>query len=122
MSGGTRYLAATALFALLAAGASTLVPASWRPGWWLALGVTLLLQAPLGWRLVTALGTDGFLVIWVAGILLRLVAVAVTGLVVVPMIGWSAAPVLLALVGFLAVSLAIEGVVSAIQSSRVEGR
>ncbi len=122
MSGGTRYLAATALFALLAAGASRLVPESWRPAWWLALGVTLLLQTPLGWRLVASLGTTGFLLAWVAGMLLRLLAVAVTGLVVVPMLGWAPAPALLTLVGFLVVSLVIESVVSALQCSRVEGR
>ena len=122
MSGGTRYLAATALFALLAAGATTVVPQSWRPGWWLALGVTLLLQVPLGWRLVDSLGTEGFLVAWVAGMLLRLVVVAGIGLVVVPMLRLSPAPVLLTLVAFLVVSLAIESVVSALQASRLEGQ
>jgi len=122
VSGGRRYLAATALVALLAAGAGMVVPASWRPGWWLALGITLVLQAPLGWRLIASLGTDRFLALWVAGILLRLLAVGVTGLVVVPALGWPAAPVLLALVGFLVVSLAVEGMVSALQCSRVEGR
>jgi hypothetical protein len=120
VSGGARYLAATALFALLAAGASMIVPGSWRSGWWLALALTLLIQAPLGWRLVISLGTDRFLLIWVAGILLRLLAVAVTGLLVLPMLGWPAEPVLLTLVGFLVVSLAIEAVV-ALQCSRVEG-
>lgn len=122
MSGGTRYLAATALLALLVGGAGTVVPGSWQAGWWLALGITLVLQAPLGWAVVSSLGTDRFLAIWVAGILVRLVTVAVIGLVVVPKLGWSAPPVLLALVGFLMASLAIEGVVSLVQTSRVEGR
>jgi hypothetical protein len=120
VSGGARYLAATALFALLAAGASAVVPESWRAAWWLALGVTLLLQVPLGWRLVDALGTEGFLVAWVAGMLLRLVVVAGIGLVVVPMLRLPPAPALLTLVGFLVVSLAIESVVSALQASRLE--
>ena len=82
----------------------------------------MLLQTPLGWRLVASLGTTGFLLAWVAGMLLRLLAVAVTGLVVVPMLGWAPAPALLTLVGFLVVSLVIESVVSALQCSRVEGR
>lgn len=97
-----------------------IVPDSWRAGWWLALGVTLLLQAPLGWRLMATLGTAGFLATWVAGMLLRLVAVAVTGLVVVPLLHWPPAPVLLSLVGFLVASLVIESVVAALQCSRLE--
>jgi hypothetical protein len=54
--------------------------------------------------------------------LVRLLAVAVTGLVVVPMLGWPAAPSLLTLVGFLVISLVIESVISVLQCSRLEGR
>ena len=122
MTGARRYLAATTLLATLAAAAGPLVPEAWRTGWWLALGVTLVLQGPMGWWLVASLGTERFLGIWAAGIFLRLLLVGVMGLVVVPALNLPAAPVLLSLVGFLMVSLVIEGVVAALQSSRVEAR
>ena len=122
MSGGRRYLAATGLFAVVAGGAGPLVPERWRPGWWLALGLTLALQGPLGWWLVASLGTERFLGIWALGIFLRLLVVGVMGLVVIPALGLPAALVLLSLVGFLMASLVIEGVVSVLQSSRVEVR
>jgi hypothetical protein len=122
VSGARRYLAATALLAVLAGGAGTLVPERWRLGWWLALGVTLVLQGPLGWWLVASLGTERFLGIWAAGIFLRLLVVGLMGLVVVPALGLPAAPVLLTLVGFLVASLVVEAVVSVLQSSRVEVR
>jgi hypothetical protein len=122
VTGARRYLAATTLLAIVAAAAGPLVPAGWRTGWWLALGVTLVLQGPMGWWLVASLGTERFLGIWAAGIFLRLLVVGVMGLVVVPALDLPATPVLLSLVGFLMVSLVIEGVVVALQSSRVEAR
>jgi hypothetical protein len=96
-----------------------MVPRGWREGWWLALGLALVVQAPLGWWLMTSLGTERFLGVWAVGIFLRLALVAITGLVLVPALGLPAAPALLALVGFLMASLAIEGVV-AVQGSRAE--
>ncbi len=118
MTAGGRYLAAMLLAGATAMAAATVLPAGWRAGWWLALGITLSLQGPLGWWLVTAVGTERFLAVWVVGMLLRLLIVGLTGLVVIPALGWPAAPALLALVGFLVVSLAIEGIVSALQHSR----
>jgi len=122
VSGGRRYLAATGLLAVLAGGAGTLVPEGWRSGWWLALGLTLALQGPLGWWLVASLGTERFFGIWAFGIFLRLLLVGIMGLVVIPALGLPAAPVLLTLVGFLMASLGVEGVVSVLQSARVEVR
>ena len=122
MSAGARYLAAMAIVALVGVGAANVLPEAWRPGWWLALGTTLAIQGPLGWGLVISIGTDRFLAVWVLGILVRLALVALFGLVVVPALGWAPAPVLLALVGFLVVSLAIEGIVSALQHSRARVR
>lgn len=122
MSAGARYLAGTAVIALAAMAAGAVVPGSWRPGWWLALGIALVVQAPLGWWLMRSIGTERFLAVWVLGILARLVTVGLTGLVIVPALGWPAAPALLALAGFLVASLALEGVVSALQHSRAPVR
>jgi hypothetical protein len=107
-----------AAVALGAAAAGTLLPTAWRPGWWLALGITMAVQGPLGWWLMVSIGTERFLMVWALGTLVRLAVVALTGLVVVPALGWSPAPALLALAGFLLVSLALEGIVSALQQSR----
>jgi hypothetical protein len=122
VSAGARYLVGTALMALVAMAAGTIVPAFWRPGWWLALGIGLVVQAPLGWWLMTSIGTERFLAVWVLGILMRLMTVALVGLVAVPALGLPAAPALLALAGFLVASLALEGIVSALQHSRAPVR
>jgi len=82
----------------------------------------LALQGPLGWWLVASLGTERFFGIWAFGIFLRLLLVGIMGLVVIPALGLPAAPVLLTLVGFLMASLGVEGVVSVLQSARVEVR
>ena len=61
MSAGARYLVGTALIALAAMAAGTVLPRAWGPGWWLALGIALVVQAPLGWWLMTSIGTERFL-------------------------------------------------------------
>lgn len=122
MSAGARYLTGMAAAGVAAMAVSVVLPDSWRAGWWLALGITLVVQGPLGWWLVTSVGSERFFAVWVLGILLRLVVVGLTGLVAVPVLGWPAAPVLLALAGFLVVSLALEAVVSALQHSRAPVR
>ena len=121
MSGARRYLAATAVLATVGGGAGLVIPEGWRAGWWLALGLTLAIQGPLGWWLMASLGTERFLGVWALGIFTRLALVVLTGLGLVPMFGLPPAPTLLPLVGFLMISLAIEGIV-AVQCSRVEVR
>ena len=121
MNGARRYLAVTAALVSLGGAAGLVIPEVWRAGWWLALGLTLAIQGPLGWWLMASLGTERFLGVWALGIFTRLALVALVGLVLVPGLGLPPAPTLLSLVGFLMVSLAIEGIV-AVQCSRVEVR
>ncbi|HEY8105166.1 MAG TPA: hypothetical protein VIE46_03605 [Gemmatimonadales bacterium] len=108
--------------AVLAVAGGLVLPPVWQPGWWLALGITLAIQGPLGWWLMTSLGTERFLVVWVIGILGRLGLVGVTALVVIPALKWPAAPALLALAAFLGASLAVEGIVSTLSHSRARVR
>jgi hypothetical protein len=115
VSAGARYLVGTALIAVAAMAAGTVLPQAWRPGWWLALGIALVVQGPLGWWLMTSIGTERFLAVWALGILMRLVTLGLAGLVIVPALGLPAAPVLLALAGFLVAALVLEGIVSAQQ-------
>lgn len=122
MNAGLRYLAGMAVVGSVAMPAGAVLPGPWRAGWWLALGVTLVVQSPLGWWLVTSVGSERFFVVWVLGMLLRLAVVGLTGLFLIPALGWPAAPTLLALVGFMVVSLAVEGIVSALQHSRAPVR
>lgn len=122
MSPGSRYLSGMAVVGFVAVAAGAALPGPWRAGWWLALGITLVVQSPLGWWLVTSVGTERFFAVWVLGMLLRLAVVGLTGLVLVPSLGWPAGPPLLALVGFMVVSLALEGIVSALQHSRAPVR
>jgi hypothetical protein len=108
---GARYwtgVAGVVIGALLVGRA--LSPAA-RPGLWLALGLTVAIQAPLGWWLIRAVRAGRGTPAWVAGMAGRLALVVVTGLVVVPALGWPAAPALLGLVALLLALLMLEGAV-----------
>lgn len=81
----------------------------------------LLIQAPLGWWTIRSIGTERFQLAWVVGMLVRLIAVGITGLVLAPEYGWNAAATLAALVLTLLVLLLVEvltavGVQSGIKS------
>ena len=99
-----------------------IVPAGWRPGmaWGLIVGV--LLQAPLGWWTLRAIGTERFLTLWVLGILVRLAVVAIAAFAVIPALGDAAAPMLVTMVGVLVALLLVEGVVAMREHSREDER
>ncbi|HEY9013633.1 MAG TPA: hypothetical protein VIM84_01045, partial [Gemmatimonadales bacterium] len=65
---GRRYLLGMGAVALFFLGFLAFAPPAWRPGLWMALGLALTLQIPLGLWLLHSLGSDRFLPIWVAGI------------------------------------------------------
>jgi hypothetical protein len=115
---GRRYLAGVAAVAALGALLTTLVPGEMRGGvlWGVATG--LVLQAPLGWLALRSIGTDHFMASWVAGMLVRLAAVGVAGLVVAPEAGDAAGPMLGSMVGVLVALLLIEGYAAAREHSR----
>jgi hypothetical protein len=108
---GHRYLLGMGAVSLLFLGLLGFAPPAWRPGLWVALGLALVVQIPLGLWLLRSLGSDSFLPIWVAGILARLTLVGVAGLALFPTFSWPAAPGLLGLVLLLMASLALEGLV-----------
>ena len=96
---------------MLFLGLLAFAPPAWRPGLWVAFGLALAVQLPLGLWLLASLGSDRFLPIWVLGILTRMIVVGVAGLALFPTFGWPAAPGLLGLVLLLMASLALEGLV-----------
>lgn len=114
MNPAGRYLVGLGLTAAGAAAATLLVPAGVRleVGWGSLIG--LVLQAPLGWWVVQSIGTERLMVTWGLGMLVRATVVAIAGLVIIPAVGWQAAPLLGAMVGVLVALLAVE-VVTAVQ-------
>jgi hypothetical protein len=97
-------------------------PAESRPGIVWGLVVGLLLQAPLGWWTLRAIGTERFLTVWLLGILVRLAVVAIAAFAVIPALGDAAAPMLVTMVGILVALLLVEGVVAMREHSREEQR
>lgn len=122
MTLGRRYLLGVAA---VAAGAVLLVLAV--PGrdrgevlWGVVTG--LVLQAPLGWLALRSLGTEQFLLVWGLGMLLRFTTVGIAGLVLVPVLGGSAGPMLGSMVGVLVALLLVEGVTAVQEHSREDER
>ena len=113
-----RYLAGVAAIATAAAGATVTVPADVRPevGWGAAIG--LVLQAPLGWWALRAVGTDRFMAVWGLGMLARFTVVVIAGLVVIPRLGHRAEPMLVSMVGALVALLLVEGITALSEHSR----
>jgi hypothetical protein len=116
------YLAGVALVAAAAAGATVGIPGDIRDevGWGAAVG--LLLQAPLGWWALRAIGTERFLAVWGLGMLIRFTVVAIAGFVVIPALGRRAGPMLVSMVGVLVALLLVEGVTALREHSREEDR
>jgi hypothetical protein len=112
MSLAFRYLLGVA--ACLGAGAvmAWMVAPVHRAGalWGVFAGVVL--QAPLGWITLRAIGTDRFIMVWGVGMLVRLAAVGIAALILIPALGPQAQPMLVAMVGVLGGLLLIEGIVA----------
>jgi hypothetical protein len=108
---GSRYVLGMGAVLVLFLGVLTFAPPEWRPSLWLALGLVMVVQAPLGAWLMTCLGSERFLAVWVLGMVARLGLVGIAGLALLPALRWPAAPGLLSLVLLLMISLALEGVV-----------
>src|SRR2546426_9331235 len=93
MTVGRRYLFGVTAVAAAALLLSLVVPPDARTGLWLATALALIVQGPLGWWLVRALGTERLQLIWAIGIAARFALVAARGLVGAPPLGPALAPV-----------------------------
>lgn len=82
-----------------------------RRGVLIAFVLTMAVQAPLGWWLIRAVGKPAALVSWIVGMMVRLGALAVVGLVLVPGLGWPAAPTLIGMAVLVLMLLVVEGAV-----------
>ncbi len=110
MTPDRRYALGVLLIAVLAGLATAAVAAPDRATVGLMALLGLLIQGPLGWVTVRAVGSPSFLGLWGAGLVARFGLVAVAALVLVPLFGLPATPALLSLVGVLVGLLAAEAV------------
>lgn len=111
MTPGRRYLVGVSAVAAAALLLSFVLPPDARTGVWLATALALLVQGPLGWWLVHAIGTERLQVVWAVGIAARFALVAACGFLVAPRLGLALAPLLFALVGVLMCCVVVEAVV-----------
>ena len=86
------------------------------------IGLALLVQAPLGWWTVSSVGTERFQLVWVLGMVIRLVMVAVAGLILVPELRWELVATLAALVATMLVLLVVEVVAVLGKTSELRAR
>ena len=109
MTAAKQYLIGIIAVTTLACGLVlwTESPVRAQVAWGAAVG--LVVQAPLGWLVVQAVGTERFMVIWGLGMMVRIAVLAIAGLAVVPLLGWSPGPTLGAMVTVLVTLLFVEG-------------
>ena len=108
MTAPRQYVMGLVAVALLGIVVVALSPEKSREEIAVGLGTGLLIQAPLGWWTLRSIGTGNFQAVWVGGMLIRLLLVAIAALVLAPIYHWDAAALLLALVATLLVLLLIE--------------
>jgi hypothetical protein len=89
----------------------------------IAAGVVagLLIQAPLGWWTLRSIGTGKFQIVWVSGMVIRLVIVAFAALILAPVYRWDAGALLLTLVATLLAALLVEAATAVWKHSRDKG-
>ncbi len=122
MTLGRRYLLGVAGVAAAGALLTAVVPDPVRAevAWGVVTG--LVLQVPLGWLALRSIGTEHFMVSWGLGTLVRFTTVGIAGLVIVPVLGGSAGPMLGSMVGILVMLLLVEGVTAVREHSREDER
>ena len=112
MSSWRRYLIGFAIVALIGAGVAAWMRPELRDevAWGVLIG--LVVQAPLGWWTIRSIGKRRFLTVWAGGMLIRLLVLAISGLLLVPAFDWEMAPALGALLVTLVALLVLEVVIA----------
>lgn len=122
MTLGRRYLLGVAAVAAGGALLVLAVPRAVRPEVFWGVVTGFALQVPLGWQALRSIGTEHFMLSWGLGMLVRLTAVGIAGLVIVPVLGGSAGAMLGSMVGALVALLLVEGVTAVREHSREDER
>ena len=118
MTARRQYILGLAAVALLGIVVVALSPWKSRAEILVGLLAGILIQAPLGWWTLRSIGTAKFQAVWVGGMLIRLLLVAIAALVLAPTYRWDAGALLLALVITLLVLLLIEAMTAVRKQSR----
>lgn len=122
MTPGKRYLLGLAAAGVIGLALTWLLGPGRRNEVAYGVLIGLVIQAPLGWWTIRSLGTDRFQLAWVAGMLVRLVAVGITALVLAPEYGWNTGATLAALVLTLVVLLLVEVLTAVGEQSGIKSR
>jgi len=117
-----RYGAGVAVVGLAGLIVAALVPAALRAGVLWGLVVGLLLQAPLGWWTLRAVGTERFFTLWGLGMLVRFGVLVVAAFALTAVPGPLAASMLTTMVATLVALLLVEGAVAMREHSREHER
>lgn len=105
---GSRYAAGLGFVAVAGAALGLILPPAVQAGWWPALVLALVVQAPLGWWVIRSHGRPSFLAAWGAGLVARFALVGLAAFLLVPQLGWPPAATLLSLVGLLMALVIVE--------------
>jgi hypothetical protein len=108
VSGSRQYLLGLMVVAGLGAALIAVVSPVQRDGVTAGVLLALALQAPLGWWTLRRIGRPNFQLVWSLGILIRLAALGLTGLVLVPAFHWEMGPTLGTLVAVMMTLLLVE--------------
>lgn len=119
MTAWVRYaLLALVVVAVAVAVGLWMVPDADRSAVWVGLIAALMVQGPLGWWVISSIGSQRFLITWGLSLLARLALTALLAFVVVPAAGLAATPLLITAVSVLAALLLVEGTVALLELSR----
>jgi heme A synthase len=122
MTLGGRYLSGLLVVTAIGLVAVLTVSPDIQPESASGIGLALLVQAPLGWWTVQSVGTERFQLVWVLGMVTRLVLVAVAGLILVPELRWEMVATLAALVATMLALLVVEVLTVLGKNSEIKAR
>jgi hypothetical protein len=119
---GKRYLLGLAIVGAVGLLIASLLGPVHRASTMYGVLIGIAVQAPLGWWTIRSIGTPRFQLAWVAGMLVRLMVLAIAALVLAPEYGWNTAATLVSLVATLLVLLMVEAWTAAGGQSGIKSR
>ena len=122
MKPANTYLTGLALVTAIMAGVVLRFSEASRPAGFAMIVLGLLVQGPLGWWMIKAVGTPRFISVWVMGMLARFGLLAVAAFLIFPLLHWSLSPGLVVLAVVLFAMLLLEGMVVWMVHSQAEAQ
>jgi hypothetical protein len=116
------YLIGLAFVAVIMTGVVLRFSETSRPSGFAMIALGVLVQGPLGWWMVKAVGSPRFIGVWVMGMLARFGLLAVAAFLIFPLMHWSLSPGLIVLAVVLFAMLLLEGLVVWIVHSQAEAQ